>query len=945
MERTKSFKGSNVFLSRNLVLPDKFDAVHDSLKQNGAEVFLCCDPSRSGTNDYHVISGPSHDKFEDLLAKGCKLLGTELVISCGKENRALPKNKGFTCCLAMDGVKVLATGFDNNEKGKIEKLVTAMGGVFQTRAASDTDFVICKNVLSGKYKWGLQTLKKPVITINWLYQCWSEHRLVPHEPCRVLPFSGLTICFTRIAADVRKEMENLIVHNGGQYSGDLTRNCTHLISDAPEGDKYRVAQKWGHIRIVTKDWLRDSFNRKVYLPEDAYLVQGITMSANHVLKNELREKNYQDKKSTNSQSGPGPIAADSEATLSQNISSAISDSSVIMKGEEGIEAPPPSKIEDKEETLDSCVADDSQSEDSGLYLSDCRILLVGFHAAEMRKLVNKVRRGGGSRYMAFNDRLTHIVVGTPTENERRELRRYTAAGVIYVVRAVWLDDCDQEKKELPVSKRHVVPDLILPKDSVCPDKATKIGTRQGHNLITPPSVPDHLTQCFRPSMPQEQTEERKTMEASKQESSMVKKNSSNIFRGSVFRFSSSFPLDRRAEIVEWIKQGGGEIVDGQSEFNVNFTVECHGLVTKAGNVSQSQTTIVSTHWIRSCLEDACMPDVGSHIIYSPVPCKIPLPGFEAFRFCVSQYEEKDRLLLRNLCFVLGAKFTEKLSKKVTHLLCKFTNGPKYEAACKWGMQTVTSEWISECIRQNAVVSAHPFRPKEMTAQDREAGLATMSQYTTQAARMISGEDVPSQSQSQSQFAMKSSHTFGKKSTNLSVEAEYPSATYKKRAKVSANNDKIDLLPLDVCANVSSCTMKSIKTSEGGNIRDDGSHDVPDVAAAIEDLLEESSKIQDMALSGRTISDRSIFSPDHSIITQNPATSHSAIQISTSWLSRKEKQDDGNQCDSSSVQGVNEHRTYDGFSETQTESQVVVYEEDLSGRQMMIDRHRTRSSMT
>lgn len=43
-------------------------------------------------------------------------------------------------------------------------------------------------------------------------------------------------------------------------------------------------------------------------------------------------------------------------------------------------------------------------------------------------------------------------------------------------------------------------------------------------------------------------------------------------------------------------------MDGQSELNVNFTVECHGLVTKAGNVSQSQTTIVSTHWIRSCLE-------------------------------------------------------------------------------------------------------------------------------------------------------------------------------------------------------------------------------------------------------------------------------------------------------------------------------------------------------
>lgn len=42
---------------------------------------------------------------------------------------------------------------------------------------------------------------------------------------------------------------------------------------------------------------------------------------------------------------------------------------------------------------------------------------------------------------------------------------------------------------------------------------------------------------------------------------------------------------------------------------------------------------------------------------------------------------------------------EKLTKKVTHLLCKFSNGPKYVAACKWVVQPVTSEWIFECVKQ------------------------------------------------------------------------------------------------------------------------------------------------------------------------------------------------------------------------------------------------------
>lgn len=42
-------------------------------------------------------------------------IGPRRVLACAKERRPLPK-QGFTCCLAMDGVKVLASGFDADEK-------------------------------------------------------------------------------------------------------------------------------------------------------------------------------------------------------------------------------------------------------------------------------------------------------------------------------------------------------------------------------------------------------------------------------------------------------------------------------------------------------------------------------------------------------------------------------------------------------------------------------------------------------------------------------------------------------------------------------------------------------------------------------------------------------------------------------------------------------------
>ena len=94
-----------------------------------------------------------------------------------------------------------------------------------------------------------------------------------------------------------------------------------------------------------------------------------------------------------------------------------------------------------------------------------------------------------------------------------------------------------------------------------------------------------------------------------------------------------------------------------------------------------------------------MQDVGSHPIFSPLRCRIPFPGFEDFRFCVSQYGEKDRVLLKNLCLTLGAKFTEKATKRATHLICKFASGPKYEAYHSRKVPTITVEWLFECVRQ------------------------------------------------------------------------------------------------------------------------------------------------------------------------------------------------------------------------------------------------------
>uniref|UniRef100_A0A804JKA6 BRCT domain-containing protein n=1 Tax=Musa acuminata subsp. malaccensis TaxID=214687 RepID=A0A804JKA6_MUSAM len=844
-----TFAGANVFLSRSLVPPEVFDALHDALKLNGATVFLCCDPSCSGPNDYHVIASPDHEKFADLRAKGCKLLGPQCILSCAKEHRSLPK-QGYTCCLAMDGVKVLASGFDKDEKVHIERLVTAMGGVLQTKTSQDVNFFIVKNVLAAKYKWALNILKKPIVGMSWLRQCWTEHRVVPQEAYRILPFTGLTICVTRISADERKELEKLILQNGGCYSADLTKKCTHLVSDAPEGDKYVVARRWGHIHIVTRRWVDQSVAVKACLDEGLHPVQVNSFSCSDARSFQKEQRCHEHSNATSQTVSP-LMVEDLEATSSQNISSSFSDATKLKN--EGMDS---AAVQLKDEKmLNSHVAEDSESDDNDLYLSNCRILLVGFEEVKLNRLVTMIRNGGGTRHMILNEKLTHIIIGEPSESEKKEVRRLAVWGVINVVKATWLEECDQAKKELAVSTRHLASELLFSKASSCfiVESSADSTRKVKHFAGTPCSTVVHVSEDkkFGEELFSEKNcrEERvkgdvnvsnisglaTTTEKLKQyraENSLTQggqklkatstmdfpsRRSTDTFKGKTFCFSNSFPEDRRAQVIEWVGEGGGMMVDDHHKMNANFIIERHGLLHVPAGASQ--TTVVSTQWIRSCLE-------------------------------------------------------------------------------------------------NMMVAVDPFRPKPVTTEDGEAGICTVSQYPTQAACMIYG-CVPSQLPSEFQelnvnTTRKTGH----------CQEEYVSALGK-RSRLSECDSNGD-------------ASKKTKVPEDQV----GPDAVPDVADAIEDLLAQSSKIQDIKSPPQSGCDQTlqIFSSDHSILRQENENSSSTFGISKHWTSRtpKEVTAPDSSCQERS------HSTYDVFSETQTESQVVGYEEDLSGRQKIIDRVRSQS---
>ncbi|XP_031739410.1 DNA topoisomerase 2-binding protein 1-like [Cucumis sativus] len=323
-------------------------------------------------------------------------------------------------------------------------------------------------------EWALTFQRKPIVSFSCYTQCWIEHRVVPQEGYRVLPFSGLNISVSGIPAGECKEMAKLICKMVKIFC-DLTRKCTHLICDAPEGDKYKVAQTWGRINIVTRKWFDQSIARKGCLNEDLYPVGSLSGTSNKLTRVCLTAHNSQEKVIVNSDvpssfladskftavAGPWFSDVDVEVTLSQS-TPMFSDASHFINE---VDVEVPVAMGRNEENTVNCLANDFQSEENDLYLSACRIKVVGFEASEMQKVVNMILRGGGSRYMLFNDKLTHIIVGDPSEMEKKEVRDIATSGVVHVVRSNWLEDCDRQKKEIPILGRHMAYDEIIPKAS------------------------------------------------------------------------------------------------------------------------------------------------------------------------------------------------------------------------------------------------------------------------------------------------------------------------------------------------------------------------------------------------------------------------------------------------------------------------------------------------
>jgi len=111
----------------------------------------------------------------------------------------------------------------------------------------------------------------PILSPSWVLECWHSQSLLPFRNFLLQPFVGCIISVTGLSASTRTEIQRLVKAYGGEYTPNLTKRCTHLISQQPQGIKYRYALEWG-IHCVSVHWLFDSINNQVCGDETQYFL-------------------------------------------------------------------------------------------------------------------------------------------------------------------------------------------------------------------------------------------------------------------------------------------------------------------------------------------------------------------------------------------------------------------------------------------------------------------------------------------------------------------------------------------------------------------------------------------------------------------------------------------------------------------------------------------------
>ncbi|XP_042237542.1 DNA topoisomerase 2-binding protein 1-like isoform X2 [Homarus americanus] len=637
----------------------------------------------------------------------CVVLGPRCILSSLHRKESIPELPSPIHNTAMKDLVITATGFEKETKTELQMLVERMAGIYSNIFHEGVTHLVANAVGSKKYCVAVQK-EIPVMTGEWVKAVWKAVHLDFQEDISatdqqflsyVCPvFKGLVISVSQLQRKQKEAIRKIIEENGGTYSPLLEMSVTSvLIIPTPEGDKYSHARNW-RIQCLTPDWIYDSVEQGSALDMVGYTVikRGASTPTHDA-----------------TTSMPPDISMCStimnetclSKTMQVNETVQMNETLVQMKafipdnkGSRGLEAV---------ESLDL-----QQALKAGLFLDGCKIFLSGFGTSHMEKLRRVLNTGGATRFNHLTESVSHIVIGKTCEEVLNIIQ--TWASKPHVIYADWIIESIKLKRpadEAPFAY------LVDGESCASPHIAVKITRHSSDSL---PNI-DNETYVDEEILHQ-YLKTSKTNDAGNVSMSDTANISSvqssqasvlpGIFSGKVFTVSG-FDEETAEDIALTLQDHGGVVVCLSHRGRVHYSLLN---IDGTGSVHYKAKEIISIFFIEDCIEQKKLIPVD----YFHMPIHLPedLNILADCNVTISTYKGNERYFLENIATALGAGFQEvfvrrdiaaKNARAATHLICPVAEGDKYNAAVRWGVPAVTSDWLLQCVKSKKRESEDLFK--------------------------------------------------------------------------------------------------------------------------------------------------------------------------------------------------------------------------------------------
>ncbi|KRZ80375.1 DNA topoisomerase 2-binding protein 1 [Trichinella papuae] len=715
------------------------------------------------------------EAFEHLRYLNCRIYGPPILLFCINNCVPLPKNRIHYFCRVMEGVTISCTNVERSVRDKLHDMILWMGGSVSRSMTSKCDFLIAAEVGSLKYRAAcgkVPILTPEWVKMAWKNR--YKEKFIAADPAftenyKCLAFTGLTITVSGFVASERAKLRELIEKNGGIFSGIMKQNETsHLVTNTTKSEKYKIAKLWTDniIKIVTADWIHKSCLAGYCLHEEDFEVQDPTKSRKKKMVCSTPNSSFTKRRLVFLEPNCSSIRSVSiNSVVTSDVIDKESNSADPSQVEETkvCRVTPAATQRSIMSTIDANSSDlfESSITETSSCLEGCKVWLYGFSSDLTSKLEKYVDFCGGV-LASIDSEITHAVIGDVIDvNTVAELLKGRDLRGCFVVRGPWLLHCFKSGRKLDESEfvHQIYSDLLEQVESGMVE--SKIEQNQEQEVIVEnveisdadpfvenleeKSAIENIMLTYladdvgeapfgenKVDFPNEETTISDTLitPTATSSSSCVEMASINdqtddnqpLLSGKSF-FLAGFDADKEKELSESIKLFGGTLVSKFADFAVLPWVSSVAFLPWANRADSvpTETVWVSDYWIKACISEKKLLSLRDDILFRPIFLPDTAKPLINCVICLSGFSSTERDVLALGGTRAGAKIQNHMCRQAkpdkkflatTHLIVKIAQGNKYEAAKKWNIPCMTSQWLSDCIRTRMKIEESIYQPNQ-----------------------------------------------------------------------------------------------------------------------------------------------------------------------------------------------------------------------------------------